>query len=591
MLGPASDDRVLTVAVLSLYGLSLAVLAMDLPYILGMEVVVTVGRVSVIGPDIYLFTGSLVVDQAVFWLLVAASSILLAFTTRRFIYRIPLLAVSITGLISPIVLRSDSLYVILASISIAVVLVVVVLNHYLRELVQGVLLALAVVESIKVAYLLSRLATGAYLGPSTPVYFNAIASYYLWPLITAVLALIPLYSGLKALFRLLGPRVLSRLRLHGSPVNAPAASSGGWRRDAVYLFTGIALSVAMGLIPYAPTLNPQRRPVNVDWVFYYSYLNSMIKGDFNVLVTQSSRVLPLSDRPLYLLLLYVAWYVTRLDPRTIAVYHNIVLLPLYTTSLYLLAKRWRGSRVAGYVALTAPFSPLFLSFIYGGFQADLLAVSLLYVSIYLLMGPGKRSVVSGLLLFTTVMFTHEWTFTQYALILAGYVFLRLTGRLLKYWRLGFRDKAIILYMATGLAFELARGSMLKAFNISSVVETALRMVDYRRVNPFTLDARFYTTIYTGGSLDDPVFYIIASTGLGALAMDLPSLAIVASTTLALLPWSLITYRVLINAPLQLLAGYSIAKRSKWVRIALVISMAGFGLWRLYSITPGLSLTP
>jgi len=87
--------------------------------------------------------------------------------------------------------------------------------------------------------------------------------------------------------------------------------------------------------------------VNVDWVFYYNYLNSMIKGDFNVLVTQSSRILPLSDRPPYLLLLYVAWYVTRLDPRTIAVYHNIALLPLYTTSLYLLAKRWRGVGLPG----------------------------------------------------------------------------------------------------------------------------------------------------------------------------------------------------------------------------------------------------
>jgi len=257
MHGSAGNDRVLAVAVLSLYGLSLAVLAMNLPYILGMEVVITVGRVSVIGPDIYLFTGSLVVDQAVFWLLVTTSSILLAFsTTRRFTYRIPLLAVSITGLISLFALHDNSLYVILASISIAVVLVVVVLNRYLRELVEGVLLALAVVESIKVVYLLSRLATGAYLGPSTPVYFNAIASYYLWPLITAVLALIPLYSGLKALFKLLGPRVLPKIYLHRSQVNQPMKPSGGWRRDAVYLFTGIALSVAMGLIPYAPTLNP-----------------------------------------------------------------------------------------------------------------------------------------------------------------------------------------------------------------------------------------------------------------------------------------------------------------------------------------------
>jgi len=582
-----NGGRSVFIAVLALYGLSLLIFFMDFTYVFKVGIVSTVGRVSIIGYNIYLFTGSLLYDQIIFWALMMTSSTLLSLFMRSSIYVFSPLTLSFIGLVIAFMRYDSWILLSLALASIAAVFIMIVKGGFIGGFIHSLLLVIAVLELFKIAYLLIKLLTGVYLSWfSVPVYVNIVIWYYLWPLVPTALIIVAVCGAFKTLLNLAGvqvpfffkvrsvytylenlirrPRAIGKVVNHGNPLT--------------YLVVGLLLSIAMGVIPYIPTLNPEQRSVNTDWIYYYSWLNSMVGNDFSVLIT-------CSDRPLYLILLYVTWYILKVDPKAIAIYHNIALFPLHTLSLYLLARRLFGDEVAKYTALLTPFSPILLSFIYGGFQADLLAISLIYISLYLLMGSG-RNVFYGLSLFSTIMFVHEWTWMQYMFILTSYILLRLAGRALNRWKLDWRDKAILYYLPVGYVIDILKNVFLNLFSAITVVERAT----FIGFMPYLDSTHFYTTIFTGGTLNNPLFYVVAMFGLSALSMNLPSLAVVLSILPTLIPWGNITYRLLLNTPLTLLVANGIVRQELQLRIYLMMSFAGIALWRLYTIIPGLPLT-
>jgi len=582
-----NSGRSVFTTVLALYGLSLVIFLMDLTYVLKVGIVSTVGRVSIIGYNTYLFTGSLLYDQIIFWALMTASSTLLSLSMRSSIYSFFPLTLPFIGLVMAFMRYDSWMFLSLAVASIAATFIMIVKGGFIGGFIRSLLLVVAVLESFKIAYLLIKLLTGVYLSWfSTPVYVNIVIWYYLWPLVPTALIIVAVYGIFKTLLNLAGVQVSFFLKVRSvytyleNLIRRPRAIDKGVNHGnpLTYLVAGLLLSIAMGVIPYIPTLNPEQRPVNTDWIYYYNWLNSMVGNDFSVLTR-------CPDRPLYSILLYAVWHILKVDPKAIAIYHNIALFPLHTLSLYLLARRWFGGEVASYAALLTPFSPTLLSFIYGGFQADLLAVSLIYISLYLLMG-SRRDVFYGLFLFSTVMFIHEWTWTQYMFVLTGYMLLRLAGRVLNRWKLDWRDRAILYYLPVGYAIDVSKNVFLNLFSAITVVERAT----FIESMPYLDSTHFYTNIFMGGTLNNLLFYIVAMFGLSALSMNLPSLAIILSIVPTLIPWGNITYRLLLNTPLTLLVANGIVKQELQLRIYLMMSFAGIALWRLYSIIPGLPLT-
>jgi len=581
-LNHAGYRLVLTDAGLFFYAISLIILLMDTVYMFRVEIVATVGRTSIIGPSAYTFTGILILDQAVYWVLCILAVFLLPGIQGSRVEKVLGLVPSLTGLTLAIALGNTHLSLLLAIVCSLVILLQVVIQRFLGRLIRSALLAVSLVELFKIAYMLTKLLLGVYPWFTTPLYINIVVWYVLWPLIPLTLLLVVVYGALSTATRV-APRL--RLLLRWPPSIVVSGSSYSYVRmdhsgSRLYLLAGLAASMLLAVAPYTSTLNPQRIPVNTDWVYYYKWLNSMIMGDFTVLSVHS-------DRLLYLLLLYAVWAVTRIDPRAISVYHNIVTLPLYTLSLYLLAKRIHGDRVAGYVAVLTPVSPIFLSFIYGGFQANLLALSLVFTSIYLLLGSRKQ-VVSGLALFTLVMVIHELTWIQYMIVFTVYIILKIAIGLHSGDRLDWRGRLLAYYLVAGCIVYLSKIILLGPSESILVAEGAASPTT---VTSYLESTRFYTTIFTGGSLDNPLFYIVALYGVSTLGPDIPGLSIIIPLIAVVAPWTTLTYRLILNTPLTLLVAHGLARMSQKHRVLVAILLTGVALWRLFSIIPGLSLTP
>ncbi|MET1160006.1 MAG: hypothetical protein ABWW65_03505 [Thermoprotei archaeon] len=574
-----------------LYGLALTILLMDIPYLHRLGIVVTVSRVSVVGVDNYLFTGVFHLDQLILWTILLSIAVLGALLYRERIWYL-LTLLSLTGLLLLHFAVNPHILTYTGAIIVVILFIIFTKKKILRDTIWGVLATLTIFELIKIAYLAVKLFTGSYPWFAIPVYVNAVLTYYLWFLIPLVMALIAIYGFLSILTNMgilrRRPRILEalvplfpwKLSYSRSRNKEEEINRGAGRFSDKYLLVGILFSIAMGVIPYAPTLNPDLHPVNTDWVYYNKWLQDMVEGDYSVLFTRS-------DRPLYLILLYTVWLVTRVEPRAIAVYHNIFLFPLYTFSVYMLAKRVLGNRAAGYVALVTPFSPIFLSFIYGGFQANLFAISLVYLSLYFLLG-SRREALLGSLLFITIMFIHEWTWTQYTFILTGYAVSRIIS-----WRLGkieleWRDKLLIYVLVAGYAIDLSKNLL---FNMYSAVTVTGTAVSALKPMPYLDSIHFYTTIYTGGTLNNPLFYMISLIGLCAMGSPLLGLSITLSLIPVFISWNIFTYRLILNAPFTLLAGYGLCRVRPSTRVMLIVSLLGISLWKLYSIVPELPLTP
>jgi len=584
----SNNAGIIFYAALTLYCLSSLILFIDVLYVLKAPIVVTAGRLSLVGINVYSFTGSLLNDQIVAWFLLAVSSLMLDIALRTSIFW-GIAFLSLVGLLTTFICCNAVLSMILLFASISAMLAAIIRSRLGLTTIYSMTLALAVIEALKITYLAIKLAAGVYPWFSTPLYVNIVLWYYTWPLVPVTLVVVAIYGVLKILAEALPalngiaqiiPFSIRRLIHKLDALRTSRKGSNSVEVTPLFIVVGILLSIAVALIPYAPTLNPTLRPVNKDWVYYYEWLTSMIEGNFTVLKTYS-------DRALFLLILYTVWYVFRIDPKTVAVYHNIFLLPLYVFSLYLLAKKQFDSEVASYVALITPFSPLFLSFIYGGFQANLLAISLVFISLYLLADSQKRT-FWGLALFTLTMFMHEWTWTQFMIVVLVYVLLRVIGKSLRRWKLGWRDRALIYYLLVGYSINMAKGFLFGLHSSISVVERALMIA---RPMSYLDSAHFFTTIFTGGTLCNPPFYILLIFGLAALRLDLPTLAIVVPLTSTLIRWNEVTYRLILNTPLTLIAGYAMSRLGSEVRVPILVILAGIGLWRLYSIIPGLGLTP
>jgi len=94
------------------------------------------------------------------------------------------------------------------------------------------------------------------------------------------------------------------------------------------------------------------------------------------------------SRPLYLMLLYALSFIFK--PYTVAYYEFAFLSILYVYSAYKLASALDKS-IASLAALLAAVSPMLITFLYSGLEANLFSISLMFISMSYFLKKEKLS--------------------------------------------------------------------------------------------------------------------------------------------------------------------------------------------------------
>ncbi|QGA53477.1 hypothetical protein GFS03_02170 [Sulfolobus sp. E5-1-F] len=164
----------------------------------------------------------------------------------------------------------------------------------------------------------------------------------------------------------------------------------------------------ISLIPYFPFVNPYKFPETVDFKYYYSWLlTPTFSGWF------------FYSRPLYLMLLYILSLIFK--PYTVAYYEFVFLSVFYVYSAYKLASALDKS-IASLSALLASVSPMLITFLYSGLEANLFSISLMYISMSYLI---KREKLGLAILFSLLsMFSHIYAWAQLSAAISLYYILK-----------------------------------------------------------------------------------------------------------------------------------------------------------------------
>ena len=547
----------------------LTVLLSSLSSILGRPVWVTSGRVTYRALLQVSYTGSLTGDLG---LAVGLTVVSLA-ACWRCVGRVS--AGVAAGLLSAVLVLLWSGFpvwawvVVLAAGLVVPLGVVVSRGMIVQRFLRGVLVFLAGYSLAVLAGVASFLVYGGPLPRSLPVSGLLSVLYRLWP----VSLLLIVFSGILAGLRLLG---LVGPRGHSVP-----GGLSGWRR---FVLVGAAalLALLVMAVPYFPSVNPRGAPATTDWVYYYRWLREM--DAYGVLHVLERHM----DRPLDLLLLYGFHRLLGFSAWGLAVYQHLVIGVLFVFASYFAGRRLGGEGVGVLAALLAPVSPGFLSFQYGGFQADFLGLTLVLFSAGFLAAAGSgRDVVVGLVLLGVVMLVHEWVWVQYLVILGVYLSIA-------WWRCGsghgfvtgscgylrMTVTGVVLLVALDLVKWFLYGGT-GASGLPGVVGASARYTLGHGVPG--VPGWFFLTVYTGGGLNNPLFYLLVAAG--SLYADLLTAAgVLLSFTPFPLVNSVISYRVLVNAPMQVAGAYGAARLGGVDLVLLLLVLYSMAVLQMCLIT-------
>uniref|UniRef100_A0A7J2U1N3 Glycosyltransferase RgtA/B/C/D-like domain-containing protein n=1 Tax=Ignisphaera aggregans TaxID=334771 RepID=A0A7J2U1N3_9CREN len=563
-----------------LLGLSMLLLAVYSINVFVGYAYVTIGRVSFwIEKPLEAVARSLAIASLVLALI---SLILLTFTLG---FR-PLLSISYAAL----VLLSFFLSPPLVLIPLAILLIVSLsamrgCSSCLNGFVMGLIYSIAGVEIVVLLYNVALLAGFRLPWLSSIVSFELCSWALLWPLAIAILLL----SSAILLLRF-------GLGIGGGDV-ARGSSAGG----TIFAVASVMLATIMGLVGYMPTVNSYGAPLNVDWAFYYDALQRMLASSNPF--AEAFRAWPVyGDRPLYMILLYIVSKTLSIDPKTLCLYHNIFLFQLYALSTYFMTRKLLGEYIARYAALIAVATPNIASFVYGGFQADLFTLSLMQFAIGLAYTPSLRSLVAVSMLSLVALLTHVYTWVHFA---ALFIVNAVAMLVLSLYRRDFDRRSVIMMLSmvllvvvgvvsdAGVSFFLGKLRLISIEYFWNQVVSGLKSLKQLNFHRLWSDMEFYMNIYTGGSLNNPLYWLLfaISTLLTPINTGIISYTY-ASTAIAVAMFAinpLYAYRMLINTPTAPIVAAGMSRLGKWERALIIVSLYSVALTKTLSFIPGLKL--
>jgi len=230
--------------------------------------------------------------------------------------------------------------------------------------------------------------------------------YYVAAPIAPPLALFALFSW--------GLAPLSKRYMHLSFLSEEKPRLDFWPRKystGLVVFS-LVLGVVMVLIPYAPGVNPDGRPIGVDFSTYVDSLES-VSEDWRL-----SFSLLDGSRPLTLLLLNIVKTVFGLSTVGAVKYLPVFIVPCLIFSVSFFVFQSMGDHhVAAVSAFVTAVSPYVTVGLYAYFLSNMLALSFVFISLgflYMSFESGdKVHLVFSLIFNLFVLFSHPYTFMQY----------------------------------------------------------------------------------------------------------------------------------------------------------------------------------
>jgi hypothetical protein len=182
----------------------------------------------------------------------------------------------------------------------------------------------------------------------------------------------------------------------------------------------LLLSIALPLIPYLPSINPDFKPVSVDIRYYSIWLDNMLTVNCWNAVKYAFYGEYASSRPLYLLLLYG---LTSLEiPREIVLnFEALFISPFFTLAIYYATKQLSGSSLYALFASLATVLGFNMTVgMMAGFFAAWTALIPFYICVALtpgLMGGSLKSLAIVLTSSIAMLYIHPWTWSLLMAIL------------------------------------------------------------------------------------------------------------------------------------------------------------------------------
>ena len=184
------------------------------------------------------------------------------------------------------------------------------------------------------------------------------------------------------------------------------------RRPLALLVLSVFLGVVAALYPYFPAVNPEGKGVGVD-IPHYVKAAEIVERD----LSQAFEVMG-GSRPVIFLLIYGFQRLIGSDASTAVKFLPVILNPLMIATAFFLAyEAFRDEWTAGWTAFFTACGYQITIGMYSYFLTNMLALSLVFLSLGFLFRSLRRgcdlslilAVIPGILL----VFTHPWTFVQY----------------------------------------------------------------------------------------------------------------------------------------------------------------------------------
>jgi hypothetical protein len=189
-------------------------------------------------------------------------------------------------------------------------------------------------------------------------------------------------------------------------------------RPRLLLAISLATSFLLALFPYRPDMNPTGSLVGIDSPLYVTWINQMLARPFPQALQYSFVEGLDGSRPLLLVLLYM-FASLGISPAQIMEYLPALLVPLLSLSTYIFVRYGHGSQsLAGLTALFTPFSFYLTVGLWGGYYANILALTFVFLFLTLLLtfskSPSAPKYCAMLALSIALFLTHPWTWVLIA---------------------------------------------------------------------------------------------------------------------------------------------------------------------------------
>jgi hypothetical protein len=234
------------------------------------------------------------------------------------------------------------------------------------------------------------------------------------------------------------------------------------------------------LFTVLPWNNPTGMLVSADAPVYYQWIHHMRSVDVNSALSFALS----NDRALFLVLSYVfSFFVT---PLNVVQFAGALLIMIFgVVSLFILRMVISFRAVWVFGVLLLPFSFQSLGLIYSGYFANMLALILLFVYVFLffkVLDHFSGLGVFGLLgISELVFFSHSWTWFFFAFTLCMFLLLqwRLASHDKSFWR-RFKNQAILIgaTILVGFLSDIVRRFLSSGSSSASVLATAQSSLNF-----------------------------------------------------------------------------------------------------------------